>query len=123
MATARRKLGDLGEQIACERLIALGMSVIERNWRSGHHEVDVIAADAAGLHFVEVKSRTAPVSADPLVGITASKKRSLTKAAREYLSDKRCGDIEIFFDVMTVVFDGESVQVDYYPQAFIPVYT
>lgn len=119
----RKKLGDFGEEVACEKLTSLGLSVIERNWRSGHHEVDLIAVDRDGLHFVEVKSRTAPVSADPLVGITASKKRSLIKAAREYVLDRNCGDIEIFFDVVTVVFEGESVQVEYFPQAFIPIYT
>ena len=58
-------MGDLGEDLASRYLEQLGHTVLERNWRHSHLEIDLITLDAEGLHFVEVKSRTAPVSAAP----------------------------------------------------------
>ena len=120
MKTSKRRLGDLGEDVACEYLGGLGQRVLERNWRGGHLEVDVISADARGIHFVEVKSRTAPVSADPLVGVTRRKMDSLRRAALKYASGRKLADAELFFDLITVIFDGDRTEVEYYPQAFIP---
>jgi len=122
MKTSRRLLGDRGEAIASRYLSEKGLSVIERNWRKGHLELDIVALGADGLHFVEVKSRTAPLTADPLAGITPTKRNALVRAAGTYLKMHPCGDIEILFDIVTVVFDGEDVQLHYYPRAFIPIY-
>lgn len=115
-------MGDRGEDVACKYLSQRGLSIIERNWTAGHLELDIVALAADGLHFVEVKSRTAPLSADPLENVTAYKRQKLVRAARVYLARRPCGDAEIFFDIVTVVFDGEDVNVHYYPRAFIPIY-
>lgn len=97
--------------------------MLERNWRSGHLETDIITMDKNGLHFVEVKSRVAPAAADPLDNITAGKRRSMVNAARHYLREHSCGDIEIFLDVVTVLFEDGHASVSYFPQAVIPIYT
>lgn len=124
MRDGRKKVGRTGETICCEYLTQMGQTVLERNWRSSHLEVDIVSLDSSGgLHFVEVKSRVAPVSADPLVGITRSKRQSMVSAARHYLHEHSCGDVEIFLDVMTVILDGEHAQIEYYPNAVIPIYT
>jgi hypothetical protein len=31
-------------------------------------------------------------------------------------------DREVFFDVVTVLFDGDRTEVNYFPQAWIPMY-
>ena len=123
METARRRLGDLGEDQACSHLERLGHVVLERNWRHSHLEIDIITRDPEGLHFVEVKSRTAPVSAAPEENVTPLKQRRLVSAAHAYLDEKHPGDVEVFFDIVTVVFDGERTDIEYYKQAFIPIYT
>ena len=65
METSRMRLGRRGEDIACKYLLDHGHTVVDRNWRSGHLEIDIVTVDPAGLHFVEVKSRVAPVQAAP----------------------------------------------------------
>ena len=123
MITSKRRLGDLGEDQACRHLERLGHVVLERNWRTSHLEIDIITRDPEGLHFVEVKSRTAPVSAAPEENVTQLKQRRLVSAAHAYLEEKHPGDVEVFFDIVTVVFDGERTDIEYYKQAFIPIYT
>lgn len=114
----------MGEDTACRWLMAKGHTVLERNWRGGHVEIDIISADSAGLHFVEVKSRKAPAAADPLVNVTPAKQKHLVQAALKYLlsGDRRYADAEVYFDVVTVIFENDTTQLQYYPQAFIPIY-
>lgn len=111
-------LGRRGEQQACDLLVAKGQTVLERNWRSGHRELDLITLDPAGVHFVEVKDRT---DEKFLVGsIDERKQRNVVSAARHYLSSHAAlREMEAFFDVVLIV-DGQQPQ--YYPQAFIPIF-
>lgn len=122
METERKKLGNLGEDLACEHLTSLGHVILDRNWRYGHLEIDIVSADQSGLHFVEVKSRVAPVSASPEDNVGYRKQKRLTAAANAYLNIRKPGDMEVSFDVVTVVFDGEKTDLTYFNQAFIPIH-
>ena len=51
-------IGILGEQEAANILKKKGYRVIEKNWRMGHLEVDLIAENKKDIIFVEVKART-----------------------------------------------------------------
>ena len=117
-------IGKRGEDEACAFLIREGQVILERNWREGRCEIDIISADSAGLHFVEVKSRKAPAAADPLVNVTAAKQKNMVQAALRYLHSegRRFKDAEVNFDIITVVLDRASAQIQYYPQAIIPIY-
>jgi len=120
----KKAVGKKGEDEACKFLEKQGQTILERNWRGGHTEIDIISFDRSGLHFVEVKSRTAPSVADPEVGMNAAKCRHLVQAARRYLrcNAGKLGDAEVLFDAITVIFEGETTFLQYYPQAFIPLY-
>lgn len=100
--------------------------ILERNCRRGHLEMDIISLDGDGVHFVEVKSRTAPVSAAPQENVTAAKQRNIAAGALRYLNtakDERLArDLEVNFDVIAVVFDGGKTLVEYFPRAFTPIY-
>lgn len=127
MKTSGKTTGALGEDIACRFLTSRGQSVIERNWRWGHLEIDIITIDGEGLHFVEVKSRKAPLTADPLDNITTTKMHRIAAAANGYLhsAGKKAvfgTDLEVFFDVVTVVFEGKGWTVEYFPKSYTPVY-
>jgi len=119
------KLGRRGEDIACKFLIDRGHTVVDRNWRSGHLEIDIVTVDPAGLHFVEVKSRVAPAPAAPEENVGYLKQRRIVAAAKRYLHSgekmSHFGQMEVFFDVFSVIFEGEKVEVNYFPQAYIPV--
>ena len=126
MKTEKQRTGREGEDAACLFLTERGHTILERNWRKGHLEVDIISLAPDGLHIIEVKTRRAPVAADPEVNVTGSKRRNLAKAALCFLhsADKRrvIGDAEVFFDILTVVFDNNRTTINYYPKAFIPIY-
>ena len=117
-------IGKRGEDEACAFLVREGQVILERNWRGGRCEIDIISADSAGLHFVEGKSRKAPAAADPLVNVTAAKQKNMVQAALRYLHSegRRFKDAEVNFDIITVVLDRASAQIQYYPQAIIPIY-
>ena len=80
------------------------------------------------LHIVEVKSRVAPVMAEPEQNVRRDKQRRMVAAANAFLhSTERKelpADLEIIFDVLSVVFYGTGADfaVDYFPKAFIPLY-
>lgn len=115
--------GKKGEDEACSKLIQLGHRIVERNWRSGHLEIDIISLDRNGLHFVEVKSRKAPVAADPQDNVGYRKQKRIEAAALSYLHKRKgMADCEVFFDVVSVVFYQDRTEIEYYPNAYIPIY-
>lgn len=85
-----KQIGNFGERIAVRYLRLHGYTVKERNWRSGHMEIDIIAANFKTLAFVEVKTRTytketiheAP---PPSVAVKSEKQRLTRRAAKDYL--------------------------------------
>lgn len=123
---ATSKLGKRGEDEACELLIKKGHAILERNYRCGHLEIDIISIDRCGLHFVEVKARMAPVSAEPEENVTILKQKRIVKAAKAYLNGmenaKFQGDSEVNFDVVAVTFDGGEVTTEYFPNAWLPIF-
>src|SRR5947209_15299859 len=53
----RRRLGQLGEQLAAEHLVRRGFRIMERNYRTRWGELDIVAFDGHTLAFCEVKTR------------------------------------------------------------------
>lgn len=119
-------LGRRGEDVACGFLSGKGHTIVERNYRSGHLEIDIITLDKDGVHFVEVKSRVAPVAVSPEENVTAAKQKKVADAALRYLhtsKDKRLSaDLEVSFDVVAVTFDGGGEIVEWFPNAYYPIY-
>ena len=120
---SRAEIGRIGEDAAAAWLQRHGHRIISRNWRSGRVELDIVSEDNRGIHFVEVKTRKAPVMADPSVNVDYVKRRHLVRAAQNYLHSLSGGaGAEVFFDIITVVLDGDGAEINYYQQAFIPLY-
>lgn len=121
----KKETGRKGEDEACRYLESIGHTILERNYRKHHTEIDIISLDPCGLHIVEVKSRTEPSPADPLDNINALKMRHVTDAALDYLHSARLPENcdEVFFDVVSVIFGKEGeVRTEYFPGAYTPTY-
>ena len=119
------KLGKAGEDEVCKFLISKGHTILDRNWRCGHLEIDIISLAPDGIHFAEVKSRTAPVQGEPEDAVNAAKQRHVANAARRDIAlnrSKMVAELEIWFDVASVVFYGGDVRINYFPGAFVPIY-
>ena len=126
MKNRKQEVGKSGEDEACLYLIGLGHTVLARNWRYSHLELDIVSLYKEELHIVEVKSRTEPVAADPSLNVNRTKRDRLVKAAGAFLNSREMfplpKDLEIFFDVVTVVFGKGNSSIEYYPKAFTPIY-
>ena len=119
-------LGRRGEDVACGFLSGKGHTIVERNYRSGHLEIDIITLDKDGVHFVEAKSRVAQVAVSPEENVTAAKQNKVADAPLRYLhttKDKTLSaDLEVSFDVVAVTFDGGGEIVEWFPNAYYPMY-
>lgn len=121
----RQTLGKIGEDIACRYLQSMGHTILERNYRCGHLEIDIISADAEGIHFVEVKTRKESIQAPPQDNVNHTKQKRLATAAKAFLNRSESlpySDMECFFDIIAVTFHGSEYEINWIPQAYIPIY-
>ena len=65
----------------CDMLVGLGYAIVERNWRVGHLEIDIVASARPYSFFVEVKTRAADSPEDPLDAIDRRKQAHMAAAA------------------------------------------
>ena len=84
----RRRMGQRGEDLACDFLVRQGMKILDRNWRCGYGEADIIALDDSTLVFCEVKTRTNEKMGSPIDAITKKKVERYIKLVNVYRS--RC---------------------------------
>ena len=77
--------GKLGEQLAEDFLIDKGYTILHRNWRHSHYEIDIVALKNDLPHFVEVKTRSSKQFGEPEESVNKKKIRSLLQAADEFL--------------------------------------
>ena len=120
---ARRHLGSLGEQLACEHLERLGLRILERNYRTRWGELDIIAADADRLLvFCEVKTRRAGQNGTPWDALTPEKRDQVRRIASRWLIERtdRPRACELRFDAIGVTIDpaGRLAALDHLEGAF-----
>ena len=113
----RIKLGKEGEDIAAAHLEGKGYRIIERNWRWGKEEIDIIARDGTFLVIVEVKTRTSKMFSEPEASVTRQKQRILVRAANAYARYHRHPG-EVRFDIVTVLILPEGEEINHIPDAF-----
>ncbi|HEX3801577.1 MAG TPA: YraN family protein [Solirubrobacteraceae bacterium] len=119
----RRQLGDAGEQLAADHLARRGFQIIERNYRTRWGELDIIAADARTLVFVEVKCRIANrAGRDPLESVHPSKRAQIRRIAGRWLAERRDHPrvSDLRFDAIGVTLDpeGRLLRLDHLEAAF-----
>ncbi len=85
MSKQKQKLGRWGEEAAAHYLTQLGYEILERNLRTEHGEIDLIARQGNQLVFVEVKARSSADFGPPEDAVTPAKQQHLQDAAESYL--------------------------------------
>lgn len=111
-------LGVLGEDIAVAHLRELGYRILDRNYRFGPLEIDIIARDGAELVFVEVKSRSSFRYGNPEYSVTESKQKKLRTAARAYIQCRVHELIPCRFDVIAIAEREGRTEVRHLKNAF-----
>jgi len=116
----QQEVGKRGEQIAIDYLIEKGYKIIERNWYFKKKEIDIIAEKDDFLIIIEVKSRSIGFQEDPRDAVNMKKQRFLIQAANAYVN-KYDIDMEVGFDIITVVFFNEhEYKLRHIDDAFYP---
>ncbi|MEU0052065.1 YraN family protein [Streptomyces sp. NPDC006184] len=83
---AREAIGKYGEDLAARRLAETGMTILERNWRSGRTgEIDIVARDGDALVVCEVKTRRGGGYEHPMAAITPEKAARLRRLAEHWI--------------------------------------
>lgn len=116
---AKDVLGRRGEELAARHLAALGLTIVERNWRCSQGEIDIVALDAGEVVFVEVKTRSSVAFGHPLEAITPAKLARLRRLAAAWCGAHPGSHDRIRIDVIAVIapFRGE-VQVEHLKRVF-----
>ena len=100
---AHNELGKWGEDLAVAYLQGKGYTIIERDWKSGRRDIDIIAKDETGaIVFVEVKTRRNRMFSEPEEAIDYRKMQSLQQAINHYVKFRRING-EVRFDIISIV--------------------
>mgnify|MGYP006278149055 CR=1 FL=1 len=90
-----------GEELAAGALERAGLEVLDRNWRAGRRELDLVAREGDVVAFVEVKTRS-PGPQAPLEAIGPAKRRDLRRAAGAWIRAHPGVGREFRFDAVAV---------------------
>lgn len=114
------ELGKWGEDIAEIYLRNKGYDIVERDWRDGHRDIDIIAVEGSTMVFVEVKTRSSNAYMKPEQAVTPAKMRMLSIAANKYVKTHYMR-LSVRFDVIAVTGtpDGEAT-INHIEDAFPP---
>lgn len=103
----------LGEKLAGEFLEKHGYKIIERNFRKGYGEIDIVAIEADTLVFVEVKTKTSNTFGTPFEAITPFKIKALERTAMFYKKLHPELPEALRIDAVSVILSkGEDVKIE-----------
>ncbi|MCL1890876.1 MAG: YraN family protein [Coriobacteriia bacterium] len=103
-----KEIGRKGEEVACLYLAENNIQILERNWRCGAGEADVIAREGDDLAFIEVKTRSSLNLGFPEDAITRDKRSKYERIALHYLAAHAQPSSRVRFDVIAVVLIEEA---------------
>jgi putative endonuclease len=123
-----KPLGQRGEDIALKHLRNRGLKILARNYRCPFGEIDLIALDSRKrvghvgpecIVFVEVKTRTSDQYVKASAAVNEAKRRRIKKAASYYLTHRRAGEMNVRYDIISVVMSEEDgLRVEHIVGAF-----
>ena len=105
---AHNEFGIEGEDKAANYLIREGYTILDRNWKSGHKELDIVAERDGTLVIVEVKARKSNKYGNPEDAVSRSKIRNTVLAADAYIRFNRI-DLPVRFDIISILSNGDVI--------------
>ena len=103
----------LGETEAARMLEKKGFRIVERNWRMGHLEVDLIAESRTEIVFAEVKARTTTFGNKmPEEFVDETKRKRMVAAANAYIKYRKI-EKNPRFDIIGILVNAETQEITY----------
>lgn len=112
-----KEFGVLGEQMATRYLEDQGYVILDRNYRKGHKEVDIIALDHGEIAVVEVKIRATDTFLAPEQAVDHRKRQNIIRVADNYVRRNHRSE-PIRYDIITIVGSGTDAQIRHIKNAF-----
>jgi putative endonuclease len=112
-------LGIEGEELARDHLVKHGFKILHRNWKAGKREIDIVAENKDFIVFIEVKTRTDDYYMHPRHAVTSEKQKSIIFAAEKYIQRYNISK-ESRFDIVSIISNGKSVEIEHIEDAFYP---
>ena len=92
--------GIFSEEVVAGEYVKKGYAILERRFKVGKSEIDIIARNDNVVVFIEVKGRSGK-DEDALSAVTVDKRKRMVRVADGYLK-KLEGWCEYRFDIATV---------------------
>lgn len=118
MTTTTQQFGIEGERIAERWLRRKGWRVLQRRFRSGHRDIDLVAELGGTVAFVEVKARRGEQFGGPVSAVNWKKRLELTRSAFTWIDRHGRPGEGYRFDVVAVLVTGDRVRVRHVENAF-----
>ncbi len=118
MSQARQELGVAGERIAERWLRSRGWRIVQRRFRSGHRDIDLVAERDGLVAFVEVKARHGDRFGSPVEAVDWRKQRELARSAKVWIDRHGRAEEAYRFDVIGVLVLDDTVRVRHVEDAF-----
>jgi putative endonuclease len=113
------RLGKKGENEAVEMLTREGYEILHRNWRYKSYEIDIVAKDENDLVIIEVKTRSTDYYGKPEEAVNLAKQKFLIRST-EALIRKYDYDLNVRYDIISVIVKGNNIKIDHIKDAFYP---
>ena len=114
-----RDRGNEAEDLAVQHLEEKGYRILERNWYSHHHELDIIAQKDGLVAIVEVRSLSKNYFQEPYQSVNRNKQRLIISAANAYIRRTGLND-EVRFDIISIITGSTPPQIEHIENAFYP---
>ena len=110
-------IGKEGEELAARYLEEKKYTILERNWRYRHREIDIIASQEDKIIIVEVKVRKFIGRERLEEHINRKKQRHLISAANAFML-KRKLDRGVRFDIILLTGESGDFTLEHIEDAF-----
>ncbi len=114
---AHNDLGRWGEEKAAGYLERKGCRILQRNWKYGRRDLDIVAEDNGTLVIVEVKTRRNNLFTEPEEAVDRQKIRSLQIAANAFVKTYRI-NAPVRFDIVSITGTGDDCAIRHIEDAF-----
>ena len=102
-AASRQALGAYGEAVAARHLAREGLVVLDRNWRCGEGELDLVLREGDLLVVCEVKTRTGTGCGTPHEAVTGAKLDRLRRLAERWRVEHGVSPAGVRLDLVAVL--------------------
>jgi putative endonuclease len=96
-----------------------GFEILERNYRFGHKEIDIIGKDKNTIVFIEVKAGRSKNFGAPQERVNLRKQKSMIEVAQDYIQKNSLRDFDFRFDVVAINFEGKNRKIEHIKNAFM----